>query len=126
VQDTGVCQTLTFYGAFSEASGENPQMAAEKHSATADSDNVAQSKRRTRTVIFRVTQQEHNFLRTECEGAGVRSLSEYARSELLGRGRTSPAEALSERLSHIEQKLAELCQSTNEILNFVRASAQGS
>ena len=102
-------------------------MAAEKNSATTDSNNVARSKRRTRTVIFRVTQQEHDFLRTECEAADARSLSEYARSELLRRRRTSPADALSERgLSHIEQKLGELCQSTNEILNFVRASAQRS
>jgi hypothetical protein len=102
-------------------------MAAEKSSARADSDNVARSKRRTQTVIFRVTQQEHDFLRTECEAADARSLSEYARSELLRRRRTNPANTISEQWpSHIEQKLAELCQSTNEILKFVRASAQRS
>lgn len=100
-------------------------MTAEQISASTDPHLPALSKRRTRTIIFRVTQQEYQQLKTECDTAGVRSLSEYARSALLRSSRKDSVETFfSERLSEIERKLGDLYQSTKEILEFLRERAQ--
>lgn len=100
-------------------------MTAEQISASTDPHLPALSKRRTRTIIFRVTQQEYQQLKTECDTAGVRSLSEYARSALLRSSRKDSVETFfSERLSEIERKLVDLYQSTKEILEFLRERAQ--
>lgn len=100
-------------------------MTAEQTSASADPQPVAFSKRRTRTIIFRVTQQEYQQLKTECDTAGVRSLSEYARSALLcGTRNDSVNVHFSERLSEIERKLVDLCHSSKQILEFIRERAQ--
>jgi hypothetical protein len=40
-------------------------------------------KRRDRTVIFRLTKDEYETLETACRQRGARTLSDYARSELL-------------------------------------------
>lgn len=40
-------------------------------------------KRRDRAVIFRLTQDEYDNLETACRRRGARTLSDYARSELL-------------------------------------------
>lgn len=96
-------------------------MTAEQPSASTDPHLPALSKRRTRTVIFRVTQQEYQQLKTECDAAGVHSLSEYARSALLRGSRKDSMDAIfSERLSEIERRLMDLHQSTKEILEALR------
>ena len=98
-----------------------PSMTAEKTSGSTDPQPLALSKRRTRTIIFRVTQQEYDRLKTECDASGVRSLSEYARSELLRGDRNDSVNSLSSQMvAEIERKLGELFESTKQILDFLR------
>jgi hypothetical protein len=106
---------------FSVAYQVLPSMMAEKTSGSTDPQPLALSKRRTRTIIFRVTQQEYDRLKTECDASGVRSLSEYARSELLRGDQSESVNALSSQLlSDIERKLGDLFDSTKQILEFLR------
>ncbi len=65
--------------------------------------------RRNRIVIFRLTQAEYERLRLACSAAGARTLSDYARSELMhasqadSQGLTNP-----EQCRAIDEKLDEL------------------
>jgi hypothetical protein len=67
-------------------------------------------KRRNRMVIFRVTEDEYENLKTVCSVRGARNLSDFARSELLqSAGRElQPEAAVAGHLSEIEQRLASL------------------
>jgi hypothetical protein len=65
--------------------------------------------RRNRTVIFRVTEQEYNCLKSACAAAGGRSLSDYTRSELLCRPRDDSSDSLiRQRFLEMDQKLTEI------------------
>ena len=64
-------------------------------------------KRRDRIVVFRLTDDEYQNLRTSCESRGARNLSDFARTELM----TSLEEhrqTLQGRLSEVDQKLSSL------------------
>ena len=67
-------------------------------------------KRRNRVVVFRLTQDEYQDLKTVCSVRGARNISDFARSELLtfiGQ-ETRPEAALHGRLSEVDQKLSSL------------------
>ncbi len=60
---------------------------------------MAALKRRTRTVIFRLTDEEYEALKAACLESGARTVSDFARSELLrsvGRDQQEVAEKLAE------------------------------
>ena len=65
---------------------------------------------RNRIVVFRLSQEEYDRLRSACVAAGGRNLSDFTRSELLtvvqtdGRG-----SALERKLVEIDRKLSDLC-----------------
>lgn len=83
---------------------------------------MATSKRRDRSVIFRVNEQEYDSLKSACEAAGHRSLSDYTRSELLGTRIDSSDSCLLERLREIDRKLTEVCQLAIRMLESMRAN----
>lgn len=64
---------------------------------------------RNRVVIFRLTQEEYNSLKSACVEAGARNLSDYTRKELLehlkpnGNGST-----IERRFFEIDRKLGDL------------------
>ncbi len=63
-------------------------------------------KRRDRAVIFRLTQDEYENLATASRKRGARTLSDYARSELLeasGRDQSEVMKELSEMRSRLER-----------------------
>lgn len=60
-------------------------------------------KPRNRVVLFRLTQDEYNYLQAACSAGSARSLSDFARSRILG-----PAIAEEPSLTQVEEKLAEL------------------
>ena len=64
---------------------------------------MAVTKPRNRCVIFRLTQEEFQYLETVTSASGARSLSEFARLKVL-RGAQSAEPSLAE----IEKKLDEL------------------
>jgi hypothetical protein len=66
-------------------------------------------KNRSRMVIFRLTQEEYDSLRSACVAANGRSISDYMRSELLALAHTDPrGQATESRFSEIDRKLDEL------------------
>jgi len=63
-------------------------------------------KRRDRAVIFRLTQDEYDNLATASRQRGARTLSDYARSELLqalGRDQSEVMKQLSDLRSRLER-----------------------
>jgi hypothetical protein len=83
---------------------------------------MATLNRRNRTVIFRVTEQEYNFLRSACAAAGGRSLSDYTRSELLSRPRVDSSEDLIwQRVLEMDQKLTEIQELAQQMFDALGA-----
>jgi hypothetical protein len=54
-------------------------------------------------VLFRLTQDEYNYLQAACSAGSARSLSDFARSRVLG-----PAAAEEMTLTQVEEKLSAL------------------
>jgi len=72
--------------------------------------------RKNRTVVFRLTQAEYDRVRLACDVAGARTLSEYARSELLDGCETdSQGSTNLKRFHAISEKLEELKATLNRI-----------
>jgi hypothetical protein len=67
-------------------------------------------KRRDRVVVFRLTQDEYEELKTVCTVRGARNISDFARSELLTaiEQERRPETQLHGRLSDVDQKLSNL------------------
>jgi len=67
-------------------------------------------KRRNRVVVFRLTQDEYEDLKTVCSVRGARNISDFARSELLTaiEHERHPETELHGRLSDVDQKLSNL------------------
>jgi len=61
-------------------------------------------KRRDRAVIFRLTQDEYHNLETACRQRGARTLSDYARSELLQAAERDQSEVMRQ-LSDLRTRL---------------------
>lgn len=70
---------------------------------------LSKDKNRNRMVIFRLTQEEYDSLKSACLAANGRSISDYMRSELLALAQSGPGgDAVHRRFSGIEQKLDDL------------------
>jgi hypothetical protein len=64
---------------------------------------------RNRVVVFRLSQQEYQALKSACSNRGGRNLSDFTRSELLALVRSeSLGHVIQRKLSDMEQKLVEL------------------
>lgn len=70
------------------------------------------SQPRNRVVLFRLTQEEYQRLQQACAEGSARSISDYARTRVLG-----PADATD--LAQIEAKLAELSQAVEYLTGLV-------
>jgi hypothetical protein len=69
---------------------------------------VAVIKPRNRILIFRLTQDEYQTLQSASSGA--RSLSEFARTKLLGSLETPGAPALDQQLLELRSTMARIAQ----------------
>ncbi len=84
---------------------------------------MARSKRRDRSIIFRVDEQEYKCLKSACEAAGNRSLSDYTRTELLLGAKIDASDpCLLERLLEIDRKLSELCRLAVQVLESMHVN----
>lgn len=64
---------------------------------------------RNRIVVFRLTQDEYNSLKSACIAAGGRNLSDYTRSELLTLVQSGSLGAIVQRrFFEIDRKLTDL------------------
>lgn len=83
---------------------------------------MATLNRRNRTVIFRVTEQEYNCLKSACAAAGGRSLSDYTRSELLFRPRVDSSDGLiRQRVLEMDKKLTEIQELAQQMFDALGA-----
>jgi hypothetical protein len=76
-------------------------------------------------VVFRLTQDEYEELKTVCTIRGARNISDFARSELLiaiERARR-PEGGLQGRLSHVDQKLSHLESTVQRMANLLEGLA---
>ncbi len=73
------------------------------------------SKRRTRTINFRLSEEEFRELKSACAAGGARSVSDFARTAIWrmviassGAEPGSGAGKIEDRLAQLQQQLAEL------------------
>lgn len=84
------------------------------------------SKKRDRVVVFRLTEQEYNCLKSDCAAAGSRSLSDYTRSELLSGSRMDISDSfVLRRFREMDKRITEVYRLTKEILDKMRAGESG-
>ena len=70
---------------------------------------MALLKQRNRFVVFRLTQEEYNAIKSACVAAGSRNLSDFTRTELLALIQADGRSCLVEqKLLEIDRKLADL------------------
>ena len=69
-------------------------------------------KRRNRIVVFRLTQDEYEDLKTTCSVRGARNISDFARSELLTsiEQERRPNDELHQKLASLESTLRRMTQ----------------
>jgi hypothetical protein len=72
-------------------------------------------------VLFRVTEQEHRVLEQRCAAKGGRSLSEFARVELLSPSRYLEIAPLYDALASMEMRMLSLEAQRNELWQRVQA-----
>ena len=82
-------------------------------------------KRRDRVVVFRLTQDEYEELKTVCVVRGARNISDFARSELLTaiEQQRRPEAAIQGRLSDVDQKLSSLESKIQRMSNLLEGMA---
>jgi len=72
------------------------------------------AKRRTRSVIFRINQDEYNQLQAACSEIGARSLSDFLRSRVLNAAREPQLARLDQKLDEANLALQRLMQLVGE------------
>jgi hypothetical protein len=68
------------------------------------------SKPRKRAVIFRITQEEYNSLKSACSAGGARSLSDFARSRVLRALGEPSLSDVGQRINQLEQAVQQLAE----------------
>ena len=93
-------------------------------SGACDSNQVTVLSRRNRCVIFRVSEQEYESLKSACDAAGTRSLSDYTRSKLfmVEKAKTREDRIVGSFLN-MNQKLTELYQLTKQVFESLQAES---
>jgi hypothetical protein len=79
---------------------------------------MASLHQRNRIVVFRLSQEEYNRLRSACLVAGGRNLSDYTRTELLSSLRSDSRDSL------IEQKFRELERKLSDLHDMMRSVSE--
>ncbi len=84
-------------------------------------------KPRNRVLIFRLTEDEYSHLQSACSTDGARSLSDFARTRLLGSLAAEPAaSSVEQKLSDLQSQMrivVERLESRNQTMTAVAAAA---
>jgi len=90
---------------------------------------MASLHQRNRIVVFRLSQEEYNCLRSACAASGGRNMSDFTRTELLTLVQSDGRDSIMDRrFLEIERKLSELrevIQSLSERIAAVPAGFAG-
>jgi hypothetical protein len=78
--------------------------------------------RRSRLVVFRLSEDEYLSLKAACERRGSRSLSDFTRSEVLGFLKSSFDDSAQAQLRVIERRLDDLSFSVSRITNLLESA----
>ena len=79
-------------------------------------------KPRNRIVVFRLTEEEYECLKSACSLSGGRTLSDYTRSELLSIVHSnSPEGVIGRQVSEINEKLTDLHTLLNKLVKLLPA-----
>lgn len=74
--------------------------------------------------MFRLTEEEYTCLKSECDAAGGRNLSDYTRSELLSSLHRGPAVFSVRLFLDMQRELIEIRKLTIQILESVRGGSK--
>lgn len=85
---------------------------------------VRNLKPRNRVVVFRLTEEEYNCIKSACDSSGGRNFSDYTRSGLLSIAQVSSSPAsLEKRFVEISHKLADVQELLNRLLDLFTSTA---
>ena len=73
-------------------------------------------KPRTRSVVFRLTQEEYQRLKATCSASGARSISDFARSKVLSSTGQPSLAGLEKKLDEINTSVQQLMQTSGKTL----------
>lgn len=76
---------------------------------------MAVIKRRTRMVIFRLTEEEYADLKSECASRGARNVSDFARTALL--------ESIGHGAGELRRKLDQIESGVNRLEQLIKGDA---
>jgi hypothetical protein len=86
---------------------------------------MTSANQRNRIVMFRLTQDEYNSLKSACAAAGGRNLSDYTRSELLALAHVrSRSDAIDRRFFEMNSKIDDLHGLVERILTRMKRGRQ--
>ncbi len=84
--------------------------------------NGSSDRRRTRTVNFRLSEQEFEVLQRACAAEGARSLSDFARLAVSRLASAAPGAPIDPDMERIDRKLEALQRQLDEMAELLRAS----
>ncbi len=93
---------------------------------------MAITKPRNRVVLFRLTEDEYDYLQQACEAGQARSISDFARSRILGQHvsdaqKSVPGDGISldpPALDGLEQRLDQIQSAVDHLTQMVLGSGQ--
>ena len=80
--------------------------------------------RRSRVVVFRLSQDEYLSLKAECDRRGARNLSDFTRSEVLSFLKSSLDDSAQLHLRAIERRLEDLSLSVSRLTNLLHSAVK--
>lgn len=78
-------------------------------------------RRRTRTVNFRLSEQEFEQLQRACAAEGARSLSDFARSAVSRLAAVAPGASIDPGMERIDRRLESLQRQLDEMAELLRS-----
>ena len=81
-------------------------------------------RRRSRVVVFRLSEDEYLSLIAECDRRGARSLSDFTRSQVLGFLKSSFDDSAPLHLRAIERRLEDLSLSVSRLTNLLQSDGK--
>lgn len=93
---------------------------------------MAITKPRNRVVLFRLTEDEYDYLQTACEAGQARSISDFARSRILGQHvsdaqKSGPMDTLSadaQSFDGLEQRLDQIQAAVEHLTQLLLSGGQ--
>ena len=79
---------------------------------------------RNKTVVFRITPDEYDHLKTACSEQGARSLSDYARARVLAATDEPALAGIGRKLNELELAVQQLADALQSGVEFPQPAAE--